>query len=63
MPINHQLHIAHEIALQAECETVDTYEDVIDRYRENNYSFIPLPFDQQYYDVENDSLEEFTGVG
>lgn len=61
MSINHQVHIAHEIASQAECETVDTYEDVIDRYHEKNYSFIPLPFDQQYYDVENDSLEEFTG--
>jgi hypothetical protein len=61
MFINHQVHIAHEIASQAECETVDTYTDVIDRYRENNYSFIPLPFDQQYYHVENDFLEEFTG--
>ena len=60
MSINHQIHIANEIASDAKCETVGTYEDVIDEYREKNYSYIPMPFDQQYYDVENESLEEFT---
>lgn len=60
MSINHQVHIAYEIASSADCETVDTYEDAINEYREKNYSYIPMPFDQQYYDVEKESLEEFT---
>lgn len=59
MSINHQTHIATEISSDAKCETIDTYEDAIDTYRKTNYSYIPLPFDEQYYDVERKRLEDF----
>lgn len=59
MSINHQHHIATEISSDARCETINTYEDTIQSYEEQNYSYIPLPFDVKYYDVEHESLEDF----
>lgn len=49
---------AKRIAAEASIENPHTYEDNIDFYREQNYSFIPIPSTGQYYDVDQDQLEE-----
>lgn len=42
--------VAQRLAVPASTETVDTYEDNLAFYAENNYQYIPLPVDGQYYD-------------
>lgn len=42
----------------AEIETRDSYEDRIPYYRSNDYTYIPMPADGIYYNVENDSIGE-----
>lgn len=52
MDIERYHHVATEIASKADIETLDTYEENISRYRDQNYTYIPMPQSEQYYNVE-----------
>jgi hypothetical protein len=54
----HRSSSAREIASVADFEIKETYEEYSEHYRENSFSYIPLPYSEQYYDVENESLED-----
>lgn len=58
MDIRDYDHQATEIASPAEVETLSTYETEIERYRRHSYSYMPLPADWKFYDVEEGSLED-----
>lgn len=49
---------AHLIASRAETERLDTYQGNIEQYRSQNFSYIPLPEDGQYYDVKAEELRD-----
>lgn len=48
------------IASQADIETVDTVHDNLDYYREKDFSYVPIPADGQYFDVEADTSRELS---
>lgn len=52
----HRSASARDIASVADFEVEETYEDHIDHYEDNEFSQIPLPYSEQYYDVENEEL-------
>jgi hypothetical protein len=54
----HRSTSAREIASVADFEVQETHEEYSNHYDENGFSFIPLPYSEQYYDVENDDLED-----
>lgn len=60
MNIREYQHTAKEIASPADVETLDTYEGNIDNYRSQNYSFIPIPSEDKYYHVEEESLKDLS---
>lgn len=59
--IDYGLTIIIEIASKCEFETLDTYEENIEFYESNNFSYIPLIADYKYYNIESDSLKEIQG--
>lgn len=58
MDIREYAHTAELIASPADVETVDTYESRIDHYRNRNYSYIPIPSEEKYYQVEEETLKD-----
>lgn len=40
----------------ADFEICEIYDVCVDHYEENGFSFIPLPYSEQYHDVENEEL-------
>lgn len=42
----------------ASVETQSTYEENLSFYEEHNYSYVPLPIEMKYYDVEMGTLKE-----
>ncbi len=49
---------AHPIGSPAHVETLDSYEDNISFYKENNYSFIPISNADKFYDIHEDELKD-----
>jgi len=49
-----------EIGSAADFEVIETYDDNIDHYRENRYSHIPIPYSEEYYDIEEEELKTLT---
>lgn len=58
MDITRYAHHAKQIAVSAEVETLDTYKDRIEYYEDQQFTYIPIPSDDKYYDTENDALKE-----
>lgn len=54
----HRSASARDIASVSDFEIKETYEDHIDHYEDNGFSHIPLPYSEQYYDVENGELKD-----
>lgn len=54
----HRSASARDIASVADFEVEETYEDHIDHYKDNGFSQIPLPYSEQYYDVEDEELKD-----
>jgi hypothetical protein len=54
----HRSSGARDVASVADFEVEETYEDHIDHYEENGFSQIPLPYSEQYYDVEDEELKD-----
>lgn len=47
-----------EISSKCSFECLDTYEQNIEYYKENDCSYIPLSTDLKYYDIESEKLKE-----
>lgn len=60
MDIREYDHHATEIASPADVETLSTYEDRFEHYQCQKYSYIPIPADWKYYDVDDESLEDLS---
>jgi len=59
MEIESQLHIASEICSEpADVETVDTYEDQVSHYQSMDYTYIPMPKNMKYYNVDQGWLRD-----
>lgn len=58
LDIIHKSTSARDIASVADFELKETYEQYSNHYDENGFSYIPLPYSEQYYDVENESIED-----
>ena len=58
MNIERYLHVASEIFSEADIETLDTYEGKIHHYKNRNYSYIPMPDDGKYYNVDEGWLKD-----
>jgi len=58
MDIEKELHVIGEICSETEFESLDTYEDQIHHYKNMNYTYIPLPDDNKYYNVEEGWLKK-----
>jgi len=50
--------IAIDIASKCNFEQLETYRENVDYYKSKNYSYIPMPADGKYYDVDADSLRD-----
>ncbi|MFC6977060.1 hypothetical protein ACFQL1_23825 [Halomicroarcula sp. GCM10025709] len=42
----------------AEFETLDSYEENLERYREKDFSYVPIPEADKYYNLNTESLED-----
>lgn len=42
----------------AEIETLDSYEENLERYREKEFSYVPIPEADKYYNLNTESLED-----
>lgn len=51
---------AERIASKAEIEELNTYSDNLAYYREQNFSYIPLPSEKEYFDVDRDQLKDMS---
>lgn len=45
---------AEDISTPATVETLETYEDAIKEFEENDWTYIPLPENKKYYNIKND---------
>lgn len=57
MDITEQMHIAGEISSEAEVETMESYEDRINYYISQNYTYIPIPEENKYYNTQEGWLK------
>ncbi|WP_414837084.1 hypothetical protein [Candidatus Nanohalococcus occultus] len=55
--VNYQ-HIAPDIWNQASIETLDSYEDNIEFYKEQSFSYIPIPWSDKFYDIEEGEMKD-----
>lgn len=53
MEIENYHHKAAEIASEAEIETLESYEENINKYESKDYTYIPIPQSNQYYSVQD----------
>lgn len=57
--VEKRMHIAAEIMTRpAEIETFDSYEGRINYYKSQNYTYIPIPEDEKYYNTEEGWLRD-----
>lgn len=60
MGINYDRYHAFNISSYAEFESIETYEGNIKSYENWGFSYIPLPFEGKYYDVDEGELKEMS---
>ncbi|WP_339105949.1 hypothetical protein [Haloterrigena salinisoli] len=59
MDIESHLHTAAEISTHpADIETLDTYESQIGHYESRNYTYIPIPSSEKYYNTEQGWIKD-----
>lgn len=49
---------ALSISSSASIESIDSYEDNLNYYKKNNYSYVLMPFDGKYYSLNADEIED-----
>jgi hypothetical protein len=57
MPIQIERYTCRDIHSVASVETLESYEQVLDSYRDNNFTYIPLPLNEQYFDLHQNELK------
>lgn len=60
MLMRHFKFEVHPIGSPASVENLETYEDNLEFYQENNYSYIPMWDDRKYYDAEEGELKDIS---
>lgn len=58
MVIEHHLNLAYSIASVAHIETEETCKDEMSYYDDHNFTYIPLPFEQKYVNVETGDIQD-----
>lgn len=58
MDITDEMHVGAEISSKAEVEKLETYEDRIPYYISQNYTYIPIPEEDKYFNTEEGWLRE-----
>jgi len=58
MLMRHFKFEAHPIGSEASVETMESYKSNLDYYRENDFTFIPIPDEGMFYDRRNNELKE-----
>jgi len=58
MDITERMHIAGEISSKAEVETIGSYEDRINYYISQNYTYIPIPDENKYYNTKEGWMKD-----
>lgn len=58
MDITEQMHIAGEISSEAEVETMESYENRINYYISQNYTYIPIPEENKYYNTKEGWMKD-----
>lgn len=58
MDITKEMHIAGEISSKAEVETIETYGDRIQYYISQDYTYIPIPEENKYFNTEEGWMRE-----
>ncbi|WP_152418634.1 hypothetical protein [Halorubrum distributum] len=56
MEVEDYLHEAGEVASKADTETKQSYRENVSRYSDKDYTYIPIPDSDQYYNVESGVL-------
>ena len=56
--MNLNIFTARGIASSAETSTIESYKDEMEEYRKQNYTYIPMPDDGQYYDLSCNELRD-----
>lgn len=51
---------ARRLLRNAETETLDSYQDNLSWYREQRFSYIPIPTADKYYNLETETLEDLS---
>ena len=54
------LHKGFDLWNQASIETRDSFKDNIEFYKKNSYSYIPLPWTDEYVDVESGEVKDIS---
>ncbi len=58
MAIRHDNHFSISIASTASIETLETFEENLNFYRNRDYSYIPMPTEGKYVDVDTEEVHE-----
>lgn len=56
----HRSSDAMDISSPADFDVRETYEDNIGYYDDEEFSYIPLPYSEQYYDIEEEDTNDLT---
>ena len=51
---------AHPIGSYAATENIDSYEENMEFYKENKFSYIPIPDERKFYDIQDEELREMS---
>jgi len=59
MDVENDWHAAADIAtIPADVEWHDSYEDEIERYRSKKFTYIPMPAEGMYYNIQEEQLHD-----
>lgn len=58
MRIDHSMPFAGNMASPASIESRENYKENLDYYRRNDYTYIPMPLDDVYFNVEEEEFGE-----
>lgn len=58
MSVDINQHSSLKVSSPARIETLETYEESINEYRELNFTYVPLPMDKKYFNTETREIFE-----
>lgn len=57
MPTQMERYTCRDIHSTAAVETLDSYKDNLEFYRNPNFTFVPMPVDGKYFDLRTNEFE------